>query len=159
MKLAKNNNAPHVYWKHGTTQTSAQNTFNQWKVITSGDKNDAPIYNHLDYVRQAIGRSLLLRPIKEAHQKQPNTDKNTSSITMGEKYFTAAEGQHSSSEDTDMHSTSPRRLSDMSDLSDQRDSTNEAAYSSGANDSEPEYGRNSDEDDRQYESDSDDSVV
>ena len=44
------------------------------------DKNDAPIYNHLDYVRQAIGRSLLLRSIKEAHHNQPSTDNNTSPI-------------------------------------------------------------------------------
>jgi hypothetical protein len=56
------------------------------------DKNDAPIYNHLDYVRQAIGRSLLLRSIKEAHQKQPSTDKNTSPITMGEKNLPLQKG-------------------------------------------------------------------
>jgi hypothetical protein len=124
------------------------------------NKNDAPIYNHLDYVRQAIGRSLLLRSIKEAHQKQPSTNKNISPITIGEIVLPLhAEGQHSSSEDTDIHSTSPRRLSDMSELSDQRGSTTEAAYSSGANDLEPESFRNSDEDDRQYESGSDDSVL
>ena len=56
------------------------------------DKNDAPIYNHLDYVRQAIGRSLLLRSIKEAHQNQPSTDNNTSPITMGENFLPLQKG-------------------------------------------------------------------
>jgi hypothetical protein len=37
-KLQKNNSAPHEYWKHGTTQTSAQNVSNQWKVVTSATK-------------------------------------------------------------------------------------------------------------------------
>ncbi len=123
------------------------------------DKNDAPIYNHLDYVRQAIGTSLLLRSIKEAHQNQPSTDNNTSPITMGENIFTAAEGQHSSSEDTDIHSTSPRQLSDMSELSEQTASETEAPYSPEANESESEYAHNSDDDDRDYEFNSDDSVV
>ena len=122
------------------------------------DKNDAPIYNHLDYVRQAIGRSLLLRSIKEAHQNQPSTDNNTSPITMGENFFTAAEGQYSSSEDTSNQSTSPRRRSDTGDLSDQQGSTTEAAYSSGANDSDSDSFC-SDEEDRAYESGSDDSVL
>jgi hypothetical protein len=122
------------------------------------DKNDAPIYNHLDYVRQAIGRSLLLRSIKEAHQNQPSTDNNTSPITMGENFFTAAEGQYSSSEDTNNQSTSPRRRSDTGDLSDQQGSTTEAAYSSGANDSDSDSFY-SDEEDRAYQSGSDDSVL
>ena len=122
------------------------------------DKNDAPIYNHLDYVRQAIGRSLPLRSIKEAYQNQPSTDNNTSPITMGEIVFTAAEGQYSSSEDTDNQSTSPRRLSDTGELSDQQRSTTEAAYSSGANDSDSESFR-SDEEDRAYDSGSDGSVL
>ncbi len=78
---------------------------------------------------------------------------------MGEKNFTAAEGQHFSSEDTDIHSTSPRRLSDMSELSDQQVLEIEAPYPPGANDSETEYARNSDDDDREYESNSDDSVL
>ena len=155
-KLQKSNNAPHEYWKHGTTQTSAQNASNQWKVVTSVDKND--IYNHLDYVRQAIGRSLLLRSIKEAHQNQPSTDNNTSPITMGENFFTAAEGQYSSSEDTNNQSTSPRRRSDTGESSDQQGSTTEAAYSSGANDSDSESFC-SDEEDRAYESGSDGSVL
>ena len=37
-KLQKSNSAPHEYWKHGTTQTSAQNASNQWKVVTSATK-------------------------------------------------------------------------------------------------------------------------
>ncbi len=37
---------------------------------------------------------------------------------MGEKSFTAAEGQYSSSEDTDNQSTSPRRRSDTGELTD-----------------------------------------
>ncbi len=45
---------------------------------------------------------------------------------MGEIVFTATEGQHSSSEEMDIHSTSPRRLSDMSDCEDESGSTTEA---------------------------------
>jgi hypothetical protein len=52
----------------------------------------------------------------------------------------------------DIHSTSPRRLSDMSDLSAESGSTTEAVYSSGANDLELEY-------DREDESNSDDSSL
>ena len=37
-KLQKSNSAPHEYWKHGTTRTSAQNASNQWKVVTSATK-------------------------------------------------------------------------------------------------------------------------
>ncbi len=77
---------------------------------------------------------------------------------MGEKMFTAAEGQYSSSEDTDNQSTSPRHLSDTGELSDQHGSTTKAAYSSGANESDSESFR-SDEEDRAYESGSDGSVL
>ncbi len=77
---------------------------------------------------------------------------------MGENIFTTAEGQYSSSEDTDNQSTSPRRRSDTGELSDQHGSTTEAAYSSGANDSDSES-FHSDEEDRAYESGSDDSVL
>ncbi len=56
-------------------------------------------------------------------------------------------------------SPSPRRLSDMSELSDQTGSETEAPYSPEANESESEYARNSDDDDRDYESNSDDSVL
>jgi hypothetical protein len=120
-KLRKSNSAPPVYWKHGTTQTSAQNASNQWKVVTSATKTTHPSTT----TWTTCGKLLV-----KVHQKQPSTDKNTSPITMGEMFFTAAEGQHSSSEDTNIHSTSPRRLSDMSELSDQRGSTTEAAFSS-----------------------------
>jgi hypothetical protein len=60
----------------------------------------------------------------------------------------------------DIHSTSPRRLSDMSELSNESGSTTEAAYSSGVNDSEVEYEHDVEEnDDRKYESNSDDSSL
>ena len=85
-KLQKNNSAPPVYC--ATRILEAWDDTNICpkciQPIESGhkcDKNDAPIYNHLDYVRQAIGRSLLLRSMKEAHQKQSITDKNTFPIT------------------------------------------------------------------------------
>ncbi len=77
---------------------------------------------------------------------------------MGEIVFTTAEGQYSSSEDTDNQSTSPGRPSDTGELSDQHGSTTEAAYSSVPNDSDSES-FHSDEDDRAYESGSDGSVL
>jgi hypothetical protein len=90
MKNSKLNSAPPVYWKHGTTQTSAQNASNQWKVVTSATKT-----THLSRTtstRQAIDRSLLLRSIKEAQQNQPSTDNNTSPITMGEFFLPLQKG-------------------------------------------------------------------
>ena len=63
------------------------------------DKEDPPIHDQMAYVRQAIGRSLLLKQIKRAHERQHSAVDKTSPITMGENFFNDPEGQHSSTEE------------------------------------------------------------
>ena len=63
------------------------------------DKEDAPIHDQMAYVRQAIGRSLLLKQIKRAHERQNSAADKTSPITRGENFFNDPEGQHSSTEE------------------------------------------------------------
>ena len=62
------------------------------------EKEDAPIYDQMAYVRQAIKRSLLLKQIKRAHERQASAVDKTAPITMGEDFFNDSEGQHSSEE-------------------------------------------------------------
>ena len=50
------------------------------------DKEDAPIHDQMAYVRQAIGRSHLLKQIKRAHERQNSAVDKTSPITMGENF-------------------------------------------------------------------------
>ncbi len=47
------------------------------------DQEDAPIHDQMAYVRQAIGRTLLLKQIKRAHEKQTSAVDKPSPITMG----------------------------------------------------------------------------
>ena len=63
------------------------------------DKKDAPIHDQMAYVRQAIGRSLLLQQIKRAHERQTSAVDKPFPITMGENFFNDSEGQHSSTEE------------------------------------------------------------
>ncbi len=81
------------------TQTSALYAFNKWKPGHKCDKEDTPIHDQMAYVRQAIGRSLLLKQIKRAHERQNSAVDKTFPITMGEKNFNDLEGQHSSTEE------------------------------------------------------------
>jgi hypothetical protein len=62
------------------------------------EEEDAPIYDQMAYVRQAIKRSLLLKQIKRAHERQASAADKTAPITMGEDFFNDSEGQHSSEE-------------------------------------------------------------
>ena len=62
------------------------------------EEEDAPIYDHMAYVRQAIKRSLLLKQIKRAHERQASAVDKTAPITRGEDFFNDSEGQHSSEE-------------------------------------------------------------
>ena len=63
------------------------------------DKEDAPIHDQMAYVRQAIGRSLLLQQIKRAHERHTSAVDKPSPITMGENLFNDSEGQNSSTEE------------------------------------------------------------
>jgi hypothetical protein len=47
------------------------------------EEKDAPIYDQMAYVRQAIKRSLLLKQIKRAHERQASAVDKTAPITMG----------------------------------------------------------------------------
>ena len=64
------------------------------------EEEDAPIYDQMAYVRQAIKRSLLLKQIKRAHERQASAVDKTAPITMGEDFFNDSEGQHSSEEES-----------------------------------------------------------
>jgi hypothetical protein len=64
------------------------------------EEEDAPIYDQMAYVRQAIKRSLLLKQIKRAHERQASAVDKTAPITMGEDFFSDSEGQHSSEEES-----------------------------------------------------------
>ena len=80
------------------------------------DKEDAPIHDQMAYVRQAIGRSLLLKQIKRAHERHTSAVDKPSPVTMGENVFNDSEGQHSSTEEM-------QNLSDESNFAE-----NEAYY-------------------------------
>jgi hypothetical protein len=56
------------------------------------DKEDAPIHDQMAYVRQAIGRSLLLQQIKRAHERQTSVKEKPSPITMGKFFSTTLKG-------------------------------------------------------------------
>ena len=73
------------------------------------DQKDAPIHDQMAYVRQAIGRTLLLKQIKRAHERQTSAVDKPTPITMGENFFNDSEGQHSSTEER-------QNLSDESDF-------------------------------------------
>ena len=86
----------------------------QMKTGHKCDKEDAPIHDQMAYVRQAIGRSLLLQQIKRAHERQTSAVDKPSPITMGETIFNDSEGQHSSTEEM-------QNLSDESNFDEQED--------------------------------------
>ena len=66
------------------------------------------------YVRQAIGRILLLKQIKRTHEKQTSAVDKQSLITMGKLFFNDSEGQHSSTEEI-------QNLSDESNFDEKED--------------------------------------
>ena len=78
------------------------------------DKEDAPIHDQMAYVRQAIGRSLLLKQIKRAHERHTSAVDKPSPVTMGENFFNDSEGQHSSTEEM-------QNLSDESNFDENED--------------------------------------
>ncbi len=78
------------------------------------DQEDALIHDQMAYVRQAIGRSLLLQQIKRAHERQTSAVEKPSSITMGGNFFNDSEGQHSSTEEC-------QNLSDESNFDEKED--------------------------------------
>jgi hypothetical protein len=96
------------------------------------DKADAAIYDHSGYVIQAIKRSTLLNSIRRAHE-------NPTPITMGVNFFTAAEGQYSSSSE-ETNSSSPRRYSDSSSSDEEQHSGTEDSDDSGRSDTESAHG-------------------
>ena len=113
------------------------------------DQDDAPIHDQMAYVRQAIGRTLLLKQIKGAHERQTSAVDKPSPITMGDNFFNDSEGQHSSTEEC-------QNLSDESNFDEKEDYYNtDSSHSSEATGSESDATPNRDDDDS--ESDSDDS--
>ncbi len=78
------------------------------------EKEDAPIYDQMAYVRQAIKRSLLLKQIKRAHERQASAVDKTAPITLGDDFFNDSEGQHSSEEES-------RNPSDENNFDDKED--------------------------------------
>ena len=78
--------------KRGTSPLCIQQTETGHRC----EEEDAPIYDQMAYVRQAIKRSLLLKQIKRAHERQASAVDKIAPITMGEDFFNDSEGQHSS---------------------------------------------------------------
>ncbi len=100
------------------------------------DEEDAPIHDQMAYVRQAIGRSMLLKQIKRAHEKQSSAVDKPSPITMGEHFFNDSEGQHSSEEEM-------QNLSDESNFDNKEeyydiDSTHSSEVPKGESDHTPD---------------------
>ena len=113
------------------------------------DQEDAPIHDQMAYVRQAIGRTLLLKQIKRAHERQTSAVDKPSPITMGENFFNDSEGQHSSTEEC-------QNLSDESNFDEKEDYYDtDSSHSSEATGSKSDATPNRDDDDS--DSDSDDS--
>ena len=102
------------------------------------------------YVRQAIGRTLLLKQIKRAHERQTSAVDKPSPITMGENFFNDSEGQHSSTEEC-------QNLSDESNF-DEKEAhyDTDSSHSSEGTRSESNSTPNRDDDD-DSDSNSDDS--
>ena len=114
------------------------------------DQDDAPIHDQMAYVRQAIGRTLLLKQIKRAHERQTSAVDKPSPITMGENFFNDSEGQHSSTEEG-------QNLSDESNFDENEDNYDtDSSRSSEGTRSESDSTPNRDEAD-DSDSDSDDS--
>jgi len=118
------------------------------------DKADAAIYDHSGYVIQAIKRSTLLNSIRRAHEKQPSIDENPTPITMGVNFFTAAEGQYSSSSE-ETNSSSPRRYSGSSSSDEEQHSGTEDSDDSRRSDANSAHGSYRSEHDESDASDSD----
>jgi hypothetical protein len=113
------------------------------------DQEDAPIHDQMAYVRQAIGRTLLLKQIKRAHERQPSAVDKPSPITMGENFFNDSEGQHSSTEEY-------QNLSNESNFDEKEDYYDtESSHSSEATGSKSDATPHRDDD--HSDSDSDDS--
>ena len=112
------------------------------------DKEDAPIHDQMAYVRQAIGRSLLLKQIKRAHERHTSAVDKPSPITMGENFFNDSEGQHSSTEEM-------QNLSDESNFDENEDYYDtESTHSSESTRSESDHTpRRDDESDSDSQSD------
>ena len=74
------------------------------------EEEDAPIYDQMAYVRQAIKRSLLLQQIKRAHERQASAVDKTAPITMGEDFFNDSDRTPNSEDedDSDSHSDDSR---------------------------------------------------
>ena len=114
------------------------------------DKEDAPIHDQMAYVRQAIGRSLLLKQIKRAHERHTSAVDKPSPITMGENFFNDSEGQHSSTEEM-------QNLSDESNFDENEDYYDtESTHSSESTRSESDHTPSRD-DESDSDSQSDDS--
>ena len=64
----------------------------QMEIGHKCDKEDAPIHDQMAYVRQAIGRSLLLKQIKRAHERQNSAVDKTSPSPWGEIFSTTLKG-------------------------------------------------------------------
>ena len=114
------------------------------------DKEDAPIHDQMAYVRQAIGRSLLLKQIKRAHERHTSAVDKPSPITMGGNFFNDSEGQHSSTEEM-------QNLSDESNFDENEDYYDtESTHSSESTRSESDHTPSRD-DESDSDSQSDDS--
>ena len=114
------------------------------------DQEDAPIHDQMAYVRQAIGRSLLLQQIKRAHERQTSAVDKPFPITMGENVFNDSEGQHSSTEEM-------QNLSDESNFDEEEDYYDtDSTHSSERTRSESDHTPNRDDED-DADSNSDDS--